>query len=133
MGYAWSAMSTWGASRSASEKTATVPSPCSRQARMMRTAISPRLAIRTLRMDRSEAVWPGLAGPHRARGPGGPIRGPPCRSVHPLPHEAGVAIALARHLGPPGQESGRGQEQAIAQVGRVGPVLLEGRVGDLLV
>src|SRR5262245_15434179 len=45
---------TWSASRSASEKTATVRMPRSRQARITRTAISPRLATRTfLRLTRS--------------------------------------------------------------------------------
>ena len=43
-----SASLTWRESRSASECTATVAIPASRQAAMMRTAISPRLAIRTL-------------------------------------------------------------------------------------
>src|SRR5262245_60959639 len=42
-----SACRTWSASRSASEKTATVLMPSSRQARITRTAISPRLAMRT--------------------------------------------------------------------------------------
>ena len=46
-GTASSASSTWSDSRSASEKTATVAMPSSRQARMTRTAISPRLAMRT--------------------------------------------------------------------------------------
>src|SRR4249919_568675 len=41
-------MSTWSASRSASENTATEAMPCSRQARITRTAISPRFATRTL-------------------------------------------------------------------------------------
>src|SRR6188508_2710429 len=41
-----SAMRTWRAARSPSEKTATDARPRSRQARIIRTAISPRLAIR---------------------------------------------------------------------------------------
>src|SRR4051812_7723608 len=41
-------MRTWRASRSRSEYTATVAMPSSRQVRMTRTAISPRLAMRTL-------------------------------------------------------------------------------------
>ena len=41
-----SANRTWSASRSASEWTATVLIPNSRQAQMMRQAISPRFAIR---------------------------------------------------------------------------------------
>src|SRR5512138_3342457 len=45
--YASSAYRTCNALRSASEYTATVSIPSSRQARMMRTAISPRLATRT--------------------------------------------------------------------------------------
>src|SRR5262249_27711005 len=48
IGYASSAMSTCSASRSASENTATEAIPCSRQARITRTAISPRFATRTL-------------------------------------------------------------------------------------
>src|SRR4030095_1901014 len=47
MATALSARRTCSASRSHSENTATVPSPISRHARMTRTAISPRLAIRT--------------------------------------------------------------------------------------
>src|SRR5664279_3034478 len=46
MWYAWSALRTCSALRSTSENTATDSMPISRQARMMRTAISPRLAIR---------------------------------------------------------------------------------------
>src|SRR5437879_9452301 len=48
MQIASSARRTCRASRSAVEKTATVPRPSSRQARMTRSAISPRLATRTL-------------------------------------------------------------------------------------
>src|SRR6516165_2764462 len=48
MQYASSAKRGCSACRSASEKTATVLTPSSRQARMMRTAISPRFATRTL-------------------------------------------------------------------------------------
>src|SRR5262245_31591816 len=44
---AWSASRTWRAPRSQSEYTATVAIPSSRHARMTRTAISPRFAIRT--------------------------------------------------------------------------------------
>src|SRR5437667_9494459 len=47
------AMRTCSAPRSASENTATVAMSCSRQARITRQAISPRLAIRTLRMRRA--------------------------------------------------------------------------------
>src|SRR3982751_1190775 len=42
-----SAKRTWSDSRSASEYTATVCTPSSRHARMTRSAISPRLAMRT--------------------------------------------------------------------------------------
>src|ERR1700704_4530062 len=45
---AWSASMTWRALRSASEYTATVPTPSRRAVRITRHAISPRLAIRTL-------------------------------------------------------------------------------------
>ena len=48
MGYASSAFKTCRPLRSTSENTATARIPISRQARMMRTAISPRLAIRIL-------------------------------------------------------------------------------------
>src|SRR5690348_7749067 len=44
-----SAWRTWRESSSADEYTATVASPSSRQARTIRSAISPRLATRTLR------------------------------------------------------------------------------------
>ena len=46
MQMAWSAKATWRLSRSASEYTATVEMPISLQARMIRMAISPRLAIK---------------------------------------------------------------------------------------
>src|SRR5690242_3188072 len=46
MAYASSAVRTCSAARSHSENTATDRSPISRQARAMRTAISPRFAIR---------------------------------------------------------------------------------------
>jgi hypothetical protein len=45
---AWSESRTWSAARSASEKTATGEIPRSRQARAIRTAISPRFAISSL-------------------------------------------------------------------------------------
>src|SRR2546425_6517379 len=41
-------MRTWRAARAQSEETATEASPMSRHARMIRTAISPRLAMRIL-------------------------------------------------------------------------------------
>src|SRR5205823_12809782 len=53
--------------------------------------------------------------------------------VDPLLHEAGVALALARQLRPAGEQPRRGEQEAVAQVGGVVPVLLEGGVGDLLV
>src|SRR3989304_9658727 len=77
-----SAMRTWRESRSASEWTATVARPASRHAAMIRRALSPRLAIRTLEIMRSgpdgEQPLPELDGlgvlgvpPHdRARGVG---------------------------------------------------------------
>src|SRR5215470_14343081 len=49
MGYASSASRTWSELRSTSLKTAAERMPSSRQARRMRTAISPRLAMRILR------------------------------------------------------------------------------------
>ncbi len=52
MGYASSAIRTWSDARSASEYTATAAMPISRSVRMTRTAISPRLATRTLRKVR---------------------------------------------------------------------------------
>src|SRR5712691_8251668 len=84
MGTASSAARTWSASRSASEKTATVGRPITRQVRATRTAISPRLAIRTLRK--------GLM-------PGG-------RSTRPLEHSLVEAGGGGRVLGSP-----RGQGQ----------------------
>ena len=45
MQIAWSAILTWSEARSASENTAMGEMPISRQARMIRTAISPRLEI----------------------------------------------------------------------------------------
>ena len=49
MAHASSAARTWRAPRSHAEYTATEDSPMSRHARMIRTAISPRFATRTLR------------------------------------------------------------------------------------
>ena len=53
-----SAKRTWSARASASEWTATVLIPSSRHARMMRRAISPRLAMRILRNIGSSASGP---------------------------------------------------------------------------
>src|SRR5438552_16384195 len=53
-------MRTCGAARSASEYTATVSIPSSRQVRMTRTAISPRLATSTFLMGRGPG--PGVMG-----------------------------------------------------------------------
>src|SRR5882757_6116348 len=64
-----SASRTCMASLSAVECTATVWMPISRQARWMRSAISPRLAIRTLSNIASDRILlhdhQGLAEPHR--------------------------------------------------------------------
>src|SRR3979411_666680 len=67
-----SAKRTCSDSRSASEYTATVSTPSSRHARMMRSAISPRFAIRTfLNIARRSAGGVGLeAGPARVAGAG---------------------------------------------------------------
>src|SRR5216110_3568273 len=62
-----SAKRTWSDSRSASEYTSTVWMPSSRQARMIRSAISPRLAIRILSKD-SECLLECLHVRH-VRGP----------------------------------------------------------------
>src|SRR5438128_4042448 len=51
-------MRTWSASRSACENTATEAIPCSRQARITRTAISPRFATRTLVIFISSSLAP---------------------------------------------------------------------------
>src|ERR1700730_19027413 len=53
--------------------------------------------------------------------------------VNPVFLETGVAIALARHFYPASEKACRREQQAIAQVGRVVRVFLEGRDGDLLV
>src|SRR4029453_13940476 len=60
-------------------------------------------------------------------------KNPPVNLVHPLPHEAGVALTLPRHLRPAREEAGRGEEEPVPEVGRVVRVLLEGGVADLLV
>src|SRR6476661_10493943 len=67
-----SANRTCSDSRSASENTATVSTPSSRHARMMRSAISPRLAMSTfLNIGARSAGGVGLeAGPARVAGPG---------------------------------------------------------------
>src|SRR5881628_672121 len=64
MGYASSARRTWSASRSASLYTATADIPRSRQARMTRTAISPRFATRILRKG-AVSSGPLACGPSR--------------------------------------------------------------------
>src|SRR4029450_8222083 len=66
--YAWSAISTNRASRSASEYTATVGMSISRHVRMIRTAISPRFAIRT---RASGMVSRRYDGPRSPEGGGG--------------------------------------------------------------
>ena len=53
--------------------------------------------------------------------------------VNPVFLETSIAIALARHLQPAGQQPRRREKQAIAHVGRIVSVLLEGRDRDLLV
>src|SRR5947208_8889889 len=53
--------------------------------------------------------------------------------VDPVAHEAGVAVALARHLRPAGEQPHGGEQQTIPQVRRVVRVLLERRVRDLLI
>src|SRR5579883_958129 len=51
----------------------------------------------------------------------------------PFLHEAGVALALARHLDPAGEQPRRRQQQAIPQMGRIVRIFLEARDRDLLV
>src|SRR2546427_10879269 len=60
------------------------------------------------------------------------MSGPPI-TLDPLLQEAGVALALARHLRPAGEQPYGGEEETIPQVGGVVAVFLERRVGDLLV
>ena len=73
MGTARSAARTCGLERSASEYTATASSPSSWQARTMRSAISPRLAIRTRFTD--EAERRGITGPQASSAGGRPSGG----------------------------------------------------------
>src|SRR2546425_10565228 len=107
MGTASSAARTWSASRSASEKTATVGRPITRQVRATRTAISPRLAIRTLRK--------GLM-------PGG-------RGTRPLEHSLVEAGGGGRVLGSPRVQRAHGQELGWAQRLVRGEGALEGGGG----
>src|ERR1700704_457743 len=51
----------------------------------------------------------------------------------PLPHVASIAVALARHLRPAGEQPRGGQQQPVAQMGGVVAILLERGVTDLLV
>src|SRR3954471_14010311 len=51
----------------------------------------------------------------------------------PLLHVASVAVALARHLRPAGEQPRGGQQQPVAQMGGIVAILLEGGVADLLV
>src|ERR1700694_2207492 len=51
----------------------------------------------------------------------------------PLLHVASIAVALARHLRPAGEQPRGGQQQPVAQMGGVVAVLLERRVTALLV
>src|SRR2546428_9573996 len=53
--------------------------------------------------------------------------------VDPVLHEAGIAIALARHLRPARQQADRDEEQVIFHMRRVVAVFLEAGMGDLLV
>src|SRR6185503_20746056 len=86
MRYASSAAKTWGASRSASEKTATDAIPISRSVRITRIAISPRFATSTLWIGRAgTALWDF----GDARGDLGVMR---CG----LPSERNVAVLLRR-------------------------------------
>src|SRR5215510_7734563 len=63
---AWSANLTWSASASAVEYTATDASPISRQARITRSAISPRLAISTF-LNMAAPGWSPHGAPRRRR------------------------------------------------------------------
>src|SRR5687768_15028227 len=84
-----SAKRTWSALASAVECTATVAIPSSRQARMTRRAISPRLAIRTF-------LNTGACSPRAARRSGGLDPEQRLAELHRLP-------VLHHHLGdPPG-------------------------------
>src|SRR3981081_3023347 len=87
MDYASSARRTCSASRSASLYTATAAMPRSRQARMTRTAISPRLATRTLRKG-GGTLAPLVGSPLLTKGPGRRMRvqvvPPAVRAVDPL-------------------------------------------------
>src|SRR5689334_22651286 len=86
-----SAYATWSEPRSASEYTATEPAPSSRRVRKMRTAISPRLATKTLS---------NIGGPYC---PGCEPRGPVDRRACALrPHRRRalrVAVPQPRLLG----------------------------------
>src|SRR5262245_28530909 len=83
-----SASRTWRLSRSASLNTATVEILSSRQARITRSAISPRLAIRTLRNMRAWSDPTHPIGTTAGLGPGRFCR----LRIHWLPH----AIRSAR-------------------------------------
>src|SRR3954470_14457993 len=78
---------------SGSEYTATLPIPASLQARAIRTAISPRLAIRTLRTDDSSLlpIEQSLGKPIRAPADARQIA-VPAQSRGPAPLLAGAAI-----------------------------------------
>src|SRR5258706_10275386 len=103
-----SARRTWGLSRSASLNTATVAILSSRQARITRSAISPRFATRTFRNMPLELAHPvGLGpGPGRGRSPGlgecrpGGVRGrAPALHRRPGPDRgAGDALELEDQL-----------------------------------
>src|SRR5438874_1037574 len=90
-----SASRTCSESRSASLKTATVAMRSSRHARMTRSAISPRLAIRTLRNTRSFAAGPARSSRRRAGRLGVGV------GAHRAPHAiggGGDALELERQL-----------------------------------
>ncbi|MGC1888679.1 MAG: hypothetical protein WA709_21740 [Stellaceae bacterium] len=52
--------------------------------------------------------------------------------VNPVFLETGIAIALTRHLHPPREKPRRREQKAVAQLGRIVGVFLEGRDRDLL-
>src|SRR5712692_8074932 len=80
MGTAWSASATKGQPASASEYTAIARTPSERHARMIRRAISPRLAMRTLENTASGGLSELRGGQiHRGGAPAGLRRRPACR------------------------------------------------------
>src|SRR5579884_2477478 len=127
MWWASSAYRVWTASRSASEYTATVRIPSSRQARITRTAISPRLATRTFSnglpftgapivetVAAQGAIVPSGGTPH-----GVALAGAPLERRHRSLHAMGGRALSVTPGAKTGQDLGHVWHQIVVDLGRI--------------